>query len=686
VAALRVVRHGAASFVLVRFLPVVGSGPVGDQRQGDELQRPCWRCRGITNIAEVIRRDGADLGGLQEIAGYPSSLSQLATNLGFHYRPGISIVSRYPILASAVSANNETQSGATIELSPGQRVHLFNCHLAAYPYGPYYWRDGQSSNAIIALEGSARLPALNHLLATMAPHLAGDDPVFLTGDFNAPSHLDYAAFPWPTSVAVINAGLLDSYRLMRPTNRTFPPDFSFTEAGITWTPDGFQHDPNDVFDRIDFVYFSGGDEIAVTASTDLDSRNSVNPWPSDHRAVISTVTLTPPVRAAQASRPYPSSGASRVGLTNRLSWLPGSNATAHIIYFGTSAPGNLVITQANAVFYPGPLTNGATYYWRVDEATPNGVVTGDVWNFTTSDPNASALYEWTFDRADLSAAIGNGVMSYADTATPSLSAFRTSDGVTVPHMGGQPATYLDLPAFTDLRNGFHLTFTDSGPNGGGIYLNQFTFITDLLLPGNVDWTALFNTNPQNANDADFYIDANGRVGVGALAYSANNTVTAGRWYRLAFVADLGAGIVRFYRDGTQVAQRTGASLLDGRFSLYSNADPGPDLLLFNEGVTGGIFTHALCVSGIAFTDRALSAAELGALGGPRSEGIFVQHLHIRRSGADVMLAWNGGAGLRLQKAPNLTSANWQDVAGTLGASSFTEPAGGVSAFYRLSSP
>jgi endonuclease/exonuclease/phosphatase (EEP) superfamily protein YafD len=639
--------------------------------------------RGITNIAEVIRRSGADLVGLQEIAGYPSSLTQLATNLGFHYVPGISIVSRYPILASAVSANNETQSGATIELSPGQRVHLFNCHLAAYPYGPYYWRDGQSSNAIITLENTARLPALTNLLAAMAPRLGGPEPVFLTGDFNAPSHLDYTAFPWPTSVAPIKAGLLDSYRLIHSMNRLFPPVFSFTEAGVTWTPDGFQQDPNDIFDRIDFVYFSGSNGTTVTASTELDGRNSLNPWPSDHRAVLSTFTLTPPAPAAKATRPYPASGASRVGLINRLSWLPASNATAHIIYFGTNPPGSLIVTQASAVFNPGPLTNGVTYYWRVDEVTPSGVATGDEWTFNTGAPNLSSLYEWTFDHADLSAALGNGVMSYADAATPGLIAFGASDGSSVPHIGGQSTTYLHVPGFTDPANGFHLAFPDSGPNGGGVYLNQFSFIADLLIPGSIGWTALFNTNPQNANDADFYIDPNARLGVGALAYSADDTLMANTWHRVAFVADLGAGTVTFYRDGVQAAQRTGASLLDGRFSLYSNADPGPDLLLFNEGDSGGVYTHALLVSSIAFTDRALSATEMSALGGPRADGIFARRLRVSRDDNLVLLAWNGGPGVRLQKTTNLSTASWQDIAGTLGVSSFAEPAAGASTFYRL---
>jgi hypothetical protein len=641
--------------------------------------------RGINNIAEAIRRAGADVVGLQEIASYPASLTALATNLGFYYLPTVSVVSRYPILGSVVPAG-EVQNGATIELSLGQRVHLFNCHLAPYPYGPYYLRDGQSSNAVIALEHTTRLPQLTNLLNAMKPYLDGLEPCFLTGDFNAPSHLDYAALPWPTSVACANAGLLDSYRLMHPTNRFFPPFFAFTDAGVTWTPDGYAHDPHDVFDRIDFVHFSAGDGVTVTFSEDQDSRNNLNPWPSDHRAVVSAFALTPPVPLARASRPFPPSGATRVGLTNRLSWLPGSNATAHLIYFGPSSPGSLVATQSTAVFSPAPQAPGATYYWRVDEITPSGVVTGEVWTFSTANPNAGAVYEWSFDGSGLAAALGRGVMSYADAATAALVRFDTTDGTVIPHINGRPSTYLRVPGFTGAGNGLHLTFAESGPNGGGAYINRFTLIADVLIPGTLGWTALFNTNPQNANDADWYVDPNGRLGIGGLAYSPADTITVNTWHRIAFVADLGAGRVSFYRNGTPVAQRTGGSLLDGRFSLYSNADPGPDLLLFNEGESSGVYTHELCLRSIAFTDRALSAAEIAALGEPNAEGIFARRLRVSRDGVSVLLNWDGTPTMRLQRIARLSNAAWQDVPGTLGGSSFSELALSNAAFYRLVSP
>jgi hypothetical protein len=469
---------------------------------------------------------------------------------------------------------------------------------------------------------------------------------------------------------------------MHPTNRTFPPAFGFNDPGITWTPDGYQHDPKDVFDRIDFVHFSDGDGVAVTSSTDLDARNSVSPWPSDHRAVVSTFTLTPPVPLAKASRPFPASGAAKLPLTNQLSWLPGSNATAHIIRFGTNSPGSLVTTQANATFNPGALAPGATYYWRVDELTPSGVVTGDVWTFTTSNPNAASIYEWTFERADLAATLGAGTMAFADEATRAQAAFSTSDGATVPNINGQQVRYLRVPALTGAGNGCHLTFGNSGPNGSGTYINRFTFIADVLVPGPVAWAALFNTNPQNANDADWYVDADGRLGIGALAYSPPGTITANTWHRIAFAADLGAGVVTFYRDGSQVAQRTGSSLLDGRFSLYSNADAGPDLLLFNEGDSSGVYTHELLVSSIAFTDRTLSAAEMAALGGPHAEGIFAQHLRIRREGQTIQLGWRSGPRVRLQRTAAFFAA-WETVPGTGNTTNLSELLDGVGAFYRL---
>jgi endonuclease/exonuclease/phosphatase family metal-dependent hydrolase len=670
--------HTARLFVrlgIVLFAFSLPAAPVTDLRV---MSFNIWVNGGtsLTRCVDAIRTTDADIVGLQECNA--TTARTIATNLGFHYLgvSDVSIVSRYPI-RNVISTGGG--SAVAIDLSPGQVVYLFNCHLAPYPYGPYSIREGRDQTFVINQENQTRMPALNQLLSTMASYISGPAPCFLVGDFNAPSHLDYASYPWPTSLACDTAGLLDSYRLMHPANRTYPPAFAFDDPGITWTP-AVAQEPEDAFDRIDFVFFSAGDGMTLRESTELDARNSVSPWPSDHRAVISRFTLTPPLLADKATQPSPANGATNVSQNVLLSWLPGSNTLSHNIYFGTTPV--FRTNDTNITFAPGPLAMNTTYYWRVDEVKSNGVVTGDLWSFTTRSGN---LYEWNFSNGDLTPALGNGVLSYTDGAvTSNLTSFGISDGATVPHISGHPTRYMRVPAFTSSANGYHVTLNGSGPNGGGAYINQFTLIFDLLIPPPLGWTPLFNTNPQNANDADLYVDTGGRVGIGDIGYSPIRTIASNTWYRIAVAADLAAGTVTYYVDGRPVF--SGAAQLDGRHSVFSGDDPGPDLLLFNEGNTSGVFTHALYLSSFAFTDRTMTAAEIQTLRGPNDLGIFTQTLpalSITRNGNELELMWPGGSGIRLQKSLSLAPSAWQDVPGTTGASSFNEPFAGSSGFYRL---
>jgi hypothetical protein len=137
-------------------------------------------------------------------------------------------------------------------------------------------------------------------------------------------------------------------------------------------------------------------------------------------------------------------------------------------------------------------------------------------------------------------------------------------------------------------------------------------------------------------------------------------------------------------NGTQIFQRSGGSLLDGRYSLYSTNDNLPSLLLFNEGDLGDNYTHELYLAGLAVVDRTLTATEVASLGGPNAEGIFVRHLHVARETTNVVVTWRGAPTLRLQRAPTLSPPSWGNAPATLGASSFTEPAATMDRrFYRL---
>jgi hypothetical protein len=67
-------------------------------------------------------------------------------------------------------------------------------------------------------------------------------------------------------------------------------------------------------------------------------------------------------------------------------------------------------------------------------------------------------------------------------------------------------------------------------------------------------------------------------------------------------------------------------------------------------------------------------------------GSPLQITSIVQSGANVVLTWSGEATARLQQSTSLGTPNWQDVPGTLGASTATIPTTNNAAFFRLSKP
>jgi endonuclease/exonuclease/phosphatase family metal-dependent hydrolase len=121
-------------------------------------------------------------------------------------------------------------------------------------------------------------------------------PIFLTGDFNEPSCLDWTEkavkagickipVAWPATKAFMEkAGMQDSYRVKYPDE--------VTHKGHTWTTLPAQRD---VLDRIDFVFFHGSKVEVLNVQivgekselTDIGFDN----YPSDHRAVLGMFLL-----------------------------------------------------------------------------------------------------------------------------------------------------------------------------------------------------------------------------------------------------------------------------------------------------------------------------------------------------------------------------------------------------------
>jgi endonuclease/exonuclease/phosphatase (EEP) superfamily protein YafD len=81
---------------------------------------------------------------------------------------------------------------------------------------------------------------------------------------------------------------------MRDAFRSVLPD-EVDNPGWTWTPTTKSDDPKDHHDRIDFV-FVGGPNVTVKRCEIVGEDGKfadivVQPYPSDHRAVVATVEI-----------------------------------------------------------------------------------------------------------------------------------------------------------------------------------------------------------------------------------------------------------------------------------------------------------------------------------------------------------------------------------------------------------
>jgi len=256
----------------------------------------------FAKINEVIQTTAADVIGFQELSNVDAVVKSLKAATGKDWFSHGMIISRFPII-------NTSGGGARIQINPQQTAWVFNVHLPAYPYQPYDIRDGglaKNEEAVVAAAENTRGGQVNTLIAAIKTSgaLTSAEPVFVTGDFNEPSHLDWTQkaadttaraydlkVEYPASKKLCTNGFSDVFRAVWPDEIARP--------GYTWTPG--EPPPkvaaNEVHDRIDFVYYKGIGVTAIGAMTvGLDATNpntdiGVPGYPSDHRAVLGTFVL-----------------------------------------------------------------------------------------------------------------------------------------------------------------------------------------------------------------------------------------------------------------------------------------------------------------------------------------------------------------------------------------------------------
>jgi endonuclease/exonuclease/phosphatase family metal-dependent hydrolase len=235
---------------------------------------------------KVIRNLDADVVGVLE--SY-ERLPEIAKRTGYaYYNTSLQLLSKYPIL--------EPSGGdglyALLAIKPGYVIPFFNVHLDYVEWGPRALANGDSVETVLANENEVRTSALERPLAAMGQLLDDGYPVFLTGDFNEPSSLDYTAeavgtrkeitepVAWPVSEKLFDLGFRDSYREINPD--------PVADPAITQKSSG---------ERIDYVYAAGPSTtldsklVGEPGGEDVDIEHA--PWTSDHRAVLSSFEATP---------------------------------------------------------------------------------------------------------------------------------------------------------------------------------------------------------------------------------------------------------------------------------------------------------------------------------------------------------------------------------------------------------
>jgi len=284
----------------------------------------------LERIGAAIRAADPDIVGVQEA---DRNLLHIAEAAGMPYVDARRrLLSRWPIFDSGSGIRTATGASpysttaldpdalhAWVMVRPGKVVAVSNVHLSS----------GSDEDAVRLTEARP--------LAALGRLGAGGTPVFLTGDFNTSSHLDRpgdSEAEQAVTRLLAAAGWRDSYREAHPDAAARP--------GHTFTP-GAPHSvtkPDRTRIRIDYVFAAGrSDTLESQVVGEIDGPVTdieVFPWPSDHRAVVSTFRVAPidaPPLIVATPRSVPEGGT-----VNLRTWDPDGPAwTALIVRRGRAA-------------------------------------------------------------------------------------------------------------------------------------------------------------------------------------------------------------------------------------------------------------------------------------------------------------------------------------------------------------
>jgi hypothetical protein len=271
-------------------------------------------------------------------------------------------------------------------------------------------------------------------------------------------------------------------------------------------------------------------------------------------------------------------------LDDRFS-LDSPDGTNAILFFGDDDGEDAAIDIAQLAIYDRPLTD--------EEISELG-------GYGHFIPYGLAVGAWDFnDATDLLAATSGKPLELVGThvgvAGPTEEDLAASIGV-----GSHYRVSHDIVA-----NGFALA-------GEPTVVNSYTVVMDVLVPVLGKYYALLQTDPENLDDADLFINPEGRIGSALIGWSDSTIVRPDEWYRISLAVSQGDTLPNavIFADGEKVITKDVLSFND---DLALAPKSGANALLFFADDNGD--DNQLSVANVNIYNRTLSNTGQENLGG-----------------------------------------------------------------------
>ncbi len=235
-------------------------------------------------------------------------------------------------------------------------------------------------------------------------------------------------------------------------------------------------------------------------------------------------------------------------------------------------------------------------------------------------PDSLTTGNWRFKSSLLDRkGIGSRVrpFNYVNTDPTQLPSFNTCANFGISALDNATDSVMLVPA-QNPTDGL-MVYTGFSIDDDGTEDFTYTVLLDFLVPAASmgKWVGLYQTTITNSDDAELFINPQGKIGIVGDYFA---TITPNTWYRLAISYNGHNQILSLYLNGQKYGQ---VETFSNRWSLYNSGPSGENqgfrLLADNNNETADVY-----ISAVQLRDYPIDSLEAALLGSP-SAGGFPSH-------------------------------------------------------------